>query len=99
MGPNEVSLLVFFFSYLAANLWDRLIYYIIKHQKTHLHFVLLNLILKWRTLQLDFVRTYNFQQILRTCTCAHVFTAHMGNSEVSAGLLPTLRRGIPLVRL
>lgn len=92
MGPNEVSLLVFFFSYLAANLWDRLIYSIIKRQKTHLHFVLLNLILKWKTLQLDFVRTCNFQQILRTCMCAHVFTAHMGNSEGSSTvLLPTLR--------
>lgn len=40
-----------------------------------------NLILKWKTLQLDFVHTYNFHQILRTCMCAYVFTTHMGNSE------------------
>lgn len=43
--------------------------------------MLVNLILKWKTPQLDFVCTYNFQQILRTCMCVYVFTAHMGNSE------------------
>lgn len=76
-----------FFSFLflvtwLPNLWNRLIYYIIKRQNTHLQFVLVDLMLKWETPQLDFVHTCNFQynfENLYVCICVQY--THMWNSE------------------